>query len=153
MSFAFFPSLVRISSSSPIYLFLFWISWVPGGHSLSHLPHFFGWNSIERVLAMGSYCSNFRVIRASLARIPPLYHSFDLLTLAQSCVLPLGPIVILVCTKGEDPLRSLSQDGPVGDPVVVPPWSIEPLQRIIHPRLAKARGRLVRLGTLVVTNI
>ena len=27
---------------------------------------------------MGSYCSDFRVIRACLAGIPPLYHSFDL---------------------------------------------------------------------------
>ena len=27
---------------------------------------------------MGSHCSDFRVIRACLAGIPPLYHSFDL---------------------------------------------------------------------------
>ena len=73
-----FPSLVRLSSSSPVYLFLFWIPWVPGGRCLSHLPHFFGWNSVERILAVGSYCSNFRVIKPCLAGIPPLYHLFEL---------------------------------------------------------------------------
>ena len=95
VSFVLFPSLVRLSSSSPIYLFLFWIPWVLGGrcfsgptrfffylwfcdHCLSPLPHFFGWNSVKRILVLGSYCSDFRVIRACLARIPPLYHSFDL---------------------------------------------------------------------------
>ena len=49
-----------------------------GCYSLS-LPCFFGWNSVERILALGSYCSDFRVIRACLAGIPPLYHPFDLL--------------------------------------------------------------------------
>ena len=75
-----FSSLVwfRLSSSSLVYLFLFWIPWVPGGHCLSPLPHFFGWNSVEHILAVRSYCSDFRVIRACLAGIPPLYHSFDL---------------------------------------------------------------------------
>ena len=51
--------MVRLSSSSPIYLFLFW-------------------NSVERILAMGSYYYDFRVIRACLARILPLYDLFDL---------------------------------------------------------------------------
>ena len=78
LSFVLFPSLVPLSSSSPVYLFLFWIPWVPCGHYLSHLPHFFGWNSVKRILAVGSYCSDFRVIRACLAGILPLYHSFDL---------------------------------------------------------------------------
>ena len=78
ISFVLFPSLVRLSSSSPIYLFLFRISWVPGGHCLSPLPHFFGWNFVERILAMGSYHFDLKVIRACLARILPLYHSFDL---------------------------------------------------------------------------
>ena len=59
ISFLLFPSLVCLSSSSPVYLFSFW-------------------NSVERILAMGSYCSDFRVIRVCLARIPPLYDSFDL---------------------------------------------------------------------------
>ena len=76
--FVLFPSLVCLSSSSPVYLFLFWIPWVPSGHCLSPLPHFFGWNSVERILAVGSYCSDFRVIRVCLAGIQPLYHSFDL---------------------------------------------------------------------------
>ena len=33
---------------------------------------------MERILAVGSYCFDFRVIRACLARILPLHHSFDL---------------------------------------------------------------------------
>ena len=78
MSFVFFTSLVRLPSSSLVYLFLFWIPWVPGGHCSSPLPHFFGWSSVEYLLAVGSYCSDFRVIRVCLARILPLYHSFDL---------------------------------------------------------------------------
>ena len=45
---------------------------------MSPLPNFFGWNSIKRILAVGSYYSDFMVIRACLAGIPPLYHSFDL---------------------------------------------------------------------------
>ena len=45
---------------------------------MSHLPHFFGWNSVKRILAVGSYCYDVRVIRSCLAGIPPLYHSFDL---------------------------------------------------------------------------
>ena len=45
---------------------------------MSPLPHFFGWNYVERILAVGSYCYDFGVIRACLARIPPLYQSFDL---------------------------------------------------------------------------
>ena len=79
MSFVFFPSLVHLPSSSPVYLFLFWIPWVPSGHCSSPLPHFFGWSSIECLLAVGSYCFDFRVIRECLAGIPPLYHLFDLL--------------------------------------------------------------------------
>ena len=75
VSFVLFLSLVRLSSSSTVYLFLLWVL---GGHCLSPLPHFFGWNSIERILALGSYCSDFRVIRPGLVRIPPLYQSFDL---------------------------------------------------------------------------
>ena len=51
---------------------------VPGGHCLSPLFHFFGWNSVKCILAVGSYCSEFRVIRACLAGILPIYHSFDL---------------------------------------------------------------------------
>ena len=51
--------MVRFSSSSPVYLFLFW-------------------NSVERILAVGLYYSDFRVIRTCLVGIPPLYHSFDL---------------------------------------------------------------------------
>ena len=98
VSFAHFPSLVRLFSSSPVYLFLFWILWVPGGHYLSPLPHFFSWNSIGRTLAVGSYFSDLRVIRVCLAGIPPLFHLFNLLIFAQSCVLPLGPIVLLVYT-------------------------------------------------------
>ena len=47
-------------------------------HCLSPLPHLFGWNSVKRILAVGSYCSDFRVIKACLVGIPPLYHSFDL---------------------------------------------------------------------------
>ena len=39
-----FPSLVRLSSSSLIYLYLFWSSWVPSGHCLSLLSHFFSRN-------------------------------------------------------------------------------------------------------------
>ena len=69
-----------------------------GGHCLSPLPHFFGWNYVKRILVVGSYCFDFRVIRACLVGIMPLYHSFDLLILAQLFVLPLGPIVLLVCT-------------------------------------------------------
>ena len=76
--FVLFPSLVRLFSSSSIYLFLFWIPWVPGGHCLSLLPHFFGWNSVEHILTVGSYCFDLRVIRACLDGILPLYHSFDL---------------------------------------------------------------------------
>ena len=45
---------------------------------MSHLPLFFSWNSVKHILAMGSNCSYFRLIRACLAGIPPLYHSFDL---------------------------------------------------------------------------
>ena len=82
MSFVFFPSLVRLPSPSLVYLFLFWISWVPGGHCLSPLPHFFGWSSIERLLVVGSYCSDFKVIRACLVGILPLYH---LLHLPYTC--------------------------------------------------------------------
>ena len=78
VSVVLFPSLVRLSSSSPAYLFLFWIPWVPGGHCLSPLPHFFGWNSVERILAVGSHCYDFRVIRACLVGIPPLFYSFNL---------------------------------------------------------------------------
>ena len=78
VSFVFFPSLVRLPSPSSVYLFLFWIPWVPSGHCLSHLPHFFGWSFVERLSAMGSYYSDFRIIRACLATIPPLYHSLDL---------------------------------------------------------------------------
>ena len=69
---------MRLSSSSPIYLFLFWISWVLGDHCLSLLPHFFGWCSVTRLLAAWSYCSDSKVIGACLVGIPPLYHSFDL---------------------------------------------------------------------------
>ena len=76
--FVFFPSLVHLPSSFPVYLFLFLIQWVTGGHCLSPLPYFFGWSSIEHLLVMRSYCSDFRVIRVCLAGIMPLYHSFDL---------------------------------------------------------------------------
>ena len=78
MSFVFFPSLVGLPSSSPVYLFLFWIPWVPGGHCLSPIPHFFSWSSVKHLLVVGSYCSDFRVIMVCLAGILPLYHSFDL---------------------------------------------------------------------------
>ena len=47
VSFVLFPSLVRLSSSSHVYLFLFW-------------------NFVKRILAVGSYFSDFRVIRACL---------------------------------------------------------------------------------------
>ena len=79
MSFVFFPSLVRLPYSSPVYLFLFWIPWVPGDHCLSLLLHFLGWIFVARLLAVWSYCSNFRVIGACLAEVPHFYHSFDLL--------------------------------------------------------------------------
>ena len=72
------PSLVRLSSSSPVYLFLFWIPWVLGGHCWSPLPHFLGWKFVEHILAVGSYCFDFMVIRVCLAGISPLFHSFDL---------------------------------------------------------------------------
>ena len=39
---------------------------------------FFCWNSVEHILVVGSYCSDFRVIKACLDGILPLYHSFDL---------------------------------------------------------------------------
>ena len=78
MSFDFFPSLVRLPFPSPIYLFLFWVLRVPRGHCLSSLPHFFGWSSVERPLAVGSCCYDFKVIRACLDAIPPLCHSLDL---------------------------------------------------------------------------
>ena len=68
-----FPSLVRISSSSPVYLFLLWISWVPSGHCLSLLSHFFGWNF-----------SSF-IIRSTSP------------TFSQSCVLPLSPVILPIC--------------------------------------------------------
>ena len=45
---------------------------------MSHLPHFFGWNSVKCILSIRSYCSDFRVIEACLAGIPPLYHLLDL---------------------------------------------------------------------------
>ena len=45
---------------------------------MSPLPHFFCWNSVERILAVGSYCSDFGLIRACLTGILPLYHSFNL---------------------------------------------------------------------------
>ena len=45
---------------------------------MSPLPHFFGWNSIEHILAVGSYRFDFRVIKACLAGITPLYHLFNL---------------------------------------------------------------------------
>ena len=77
-SFVVFPSLVRLPSSSPVYLSLFLILWVLGDHCLSLLLHFLGWSSIARLLAMWSYCSNFRVIGVCLAEVPPFYHSFDL---------------------------------------------------------------------------
>ena len=41
-----FPSLVRLSSSSPVYLYLFWSSWVPSGRCLSLLSHIFCWNFV-----------------------------------------------------------------------------------------------------------
>ena len=78
MSFVFFPSLVCLPSPSPIYLFLFWVPQVPGDHCLSHLPHFFGWSSVERLSVVGSCYSDFRVIRACLAVISPLCHSLNL---------------------------------------------------------------------------
>ena len=77
-SLLLFPSLVRLPSSVPVYLFLFWIPWVPGGHCLFPLPHFFGWSSVERILAVGSCCSDFRVIKVCLVGILPLFHSFNL---------------------------------------------------------------------------
>ena len=58
---------------------------------MSPLPHFFGWNSVERLLAVGSYCSDFRVIKACLAGIPPLYHSFDLPYTCQIMRTSFGP--------------------------------------------------------------
>ena len=52
---------------------------MPLFHKLEFLrSYIFGWNSIERILAVGSYCSDFRLIRACLVGILPLYHSFDL---------------------------------------------------------------------------
>ena len=39
-----FPRLVRLSSSSLVYLYLFWSSWVPNGRCLSLLSHFLGRN-------------------------------------------------------------------------------------------------------------
>ena len=45
---------------------------------MSHLPYLFRWNFVERILVVGSYYSDFRVIRVCLAGIPPLYHAFDL---------------------------------------------------------------------------
>ena len=54
-------SLVRLFSSSSVYLYLFWSSWVPSGRCLSLLSNF-------------------------LAEIR--LHS---LTLARSCIPPLGP--------------------------------------------------------------
>ena len=44
----------------------------------SHRFSLFGRNSVERVLAVGSCCSDFRVIKACLAGIPPLYLLFYL---------------------------------------------------------------------------
>ena len=38
------PGLVRLSSSSLVYLYLLWSSWVPSGHCLSLLSYFFGRN-------------------------------------------------------------------------------------------------------------
>ena len=49
-----------------------------GDHCLSLLLHFLGWSSVARLLTVWSYCSNFRVIGACLAEVPPFYHSFDL---------------------------------------------------------------------------
>ena len=45
---------------------------------MSLLLHFLGWSSVAYLLAVWSYCSNFRVIGACLANVPPFYHSFDL---------------------------------------------------------------------------
>ena len=45
---------------------------------MSPFPHFFGWNYVERILVVGSYRYDLRVIKACLTGIPPLYHSFDL---------------------------------------------------------------------------
>ena len=39
------PGLVHLSSSSNVYLYLFWSSWVPSGRCLSLLSHFLGRNS------------------------------------------------------------------------------------------------------------
>ena len=45
---------------------------------MSPFLHFFGWNSVERILTVRSYCSDFRVIKVCLVRIQSLYHSFNL---------------------------------------------------------------------------
>ena len=45
---------------------------------MSSLLHFLGWSSVACLLAVWSYCSNFRVIRVCLAEVPPFYHLFDL---------------------------------------------------------------------------
>ena len=102
---------------------------------------------------MGSYCSDFRVIRACLAGISPLYHSFDLpYTCPIMCTSskPNRSSGMHIGGRPVEEYESRRTDGGSGSHAS---WSIKPLQRIIHPHLEKARERLVRFGTLVVPNI
>ena len=54
-------SLVVDAFLVPPFFFFFFYLW-SCDHCLSPLPHFFGWNFVEPILAMGSYSSNFMVI-------------------------------------------------------------------------------------------
>ena len=80
-----------------VFLLLPLFTFSYSGFRGSLVPHFFGWNSVERILSMGSYCFDLRVIRACLAGILPLYHSFDL------------PYTCLVIRTSFGPNRSYGQ--------------------------------------------
>ena len=45
---------------------------------MSPLFHFVDWGSIIRILSIGSYCANLRIVRECLVSFLPLCHSFDL---------------------------------------------------------------------------
>ena len=102
---------------------------------------------------MGSYCSYFRVIRVCLAGILPLYHSFDLPYTCPIMRTSSGPNRSSSLRLGGRPTeesQSRRTDGGSGGLAVV----IDRAPPADHPSsLAKARERLVRLGTLVVPSI
>ena len=135
---------MRLSSSSTIYLFLFWILWVLGDHCLSLLPHFFGWCSVEHLLAVWSYCSDSKVIGACLAGIPPLYHSFDL---PYSCP-------IMRTSSGLNRSSGLGIGGSsTEEPDLGQTGEGSDHSALVVDRVARVRARSVRSGTLTVLTI